>query len=381
MSDLVVLNGSDDLTEIAEAWDRLRSKQLLYCPDFESLAYLLGEADKNFLILALKDGDHIFSLACFIYARKRKLFTLGERKLFSLPIKEVSLFGSTVLGTVNKDIVDKFLYVLKATFRFDLLYFGYIPRSSELYAVIHTKRPSLFVTSPSRKSSIKWLINLPKTFDDYLAGMSSSSRQSIKRKLRKVEQELKWDVRVISSTQQIEPFLRDAEAISRLTYQWNVGDRLCDDEATRRLYTHRAQSGRLRCYIAYASGRPCAFLRGELAGATYHYETPGFDPKYSKFSPGLALLMYVIRDLIEQTDCKTFDFGAGGDAIGYKSKLGNFSVDCRDVEMGNWSNPYSVSIFALQEGLNLLKNIANRLFGEYKIGRRLKKAIRRYGDR
>jgi hypothetical protein len=70
---------------------------------------LLGEADKDFLILALKDGDHIFSFACFIYARKRRLFTLGERQLFSLPIKEVSLFGSAILGTVNNDVVDKFL--------------------------------------------------------------------------------------------------------------------------------------------------------------------------------------------------------------------------------------------------------------------------------
>ena len=91
--------------------------------------------------------------------------------------------------------------------------------------------------------------------------------------------------------------------------------------------------------------------------------------------------MWAIRDLIEQTNCKLFDFGAGGDATGYKSTFGNFSFTCRDVEMGSWSNPYSVAIMALQEGLNLSKNIATWFFGQGNLTRRIKKAIRRYGDR
>jgi hypothetical protein len=381
MSELVVLSRSDDLAKIADAWDSLRATEVLFFPDFESLLFLLPEGGKDFRILALKDGDHILSLACFTYARTIKRFTLGERKLFSLPIKEVSLFGSAILGHVNNDLIDKFLNVLQATFDFDFVYFGYIPFCSDLYSTIHTRRPSFFATSPSRKASIRWLINLPKSFDEYLADLSSNSRQSIKRKMRKLEHELRWDFKIISSPEQVEPFLRDSEVVSRLTYQWNVGDRLYNDEATRQLYTQRARTGHLRCYIAYASGKPCAFLRGELVGETYYYETPGFDPGYSKFSPGLVLLMWAIRDLIEQTNCKLFDFGAGGDAAGYKSTFGNLSFACRVVEVGSWSNPYSVAIMALQEGLNLSKNILSRLFGQGKLTRRIKKAIRRYGDR
>jgi Acetyltransferase (GNAT) domain len=94
-----------------------------------------------------------------------------------------------------------------------------------------------------------------------------------------------------------------------------------------RLYIHRATNGRLRCYIVYASGTPCAYLRGEFIDDTYYYETPGFDPQYSKLSPGLVLLVWAIRDLIEQTSCKNFDFGHGGDTWGYKSKFGNTSYD------------------------------------------------------
>ena len=127
MTELVVLSRSDDLTKIADAWDRLRATEVLFFPDFKGLRFLLLEGGKDFRILALKDGDHILSLACFIYAHTIKRFTLGERKLFSLPIKEVSLFGSAILGNVNNDVFDKFLNVLQATFNFDFVYFGYIP--------------------------------------------------------------------------------------------------------------------------------------------------------------------------------------------------------------------------------------------------------------
>ena len=60
------------------------------------------------------------------------------------------------------------------------------------------------------QASIRWLINLPKSFDEYLAGLSSNSRQSIKRKMRKPEHELRWKFKIISSPEQVEPFLRDA---------------------------------------------------------------------------------------------------------------------------------------------------------------------------
>jgi len=178
----------------------------------------------------------------------------------------------------------------------------------------------------------------------------------------------------------VDTFLRDSESISRLTYQWNVGDRLFNDEATRRLYIQRATSGHLRCYSLYASGKPCAFLRGEFVGGVYHYETPGYDPQYSKLSPGLVLLMWAIRDLIEETSCKIFDFGGGGDAVGYKAKFGNTGLNCDDVELGRWSRPYSVAIMAIQEGLNVAKNLANWILGESKIRQRIKHAIRKYGD-
>jgi hypothetical protein len=380
MTELLVLSNLNELTKVAESWDRLRKGLPHFFPDFESARFFLSDVSRNFRVFVLKGDDQITCLACFVFGPVKKNFKLGERKLFTINVQEVSLFGSAVLGKFDNAAVDQFLEVILATFDFDLISLGHVPLGSTLYNAIHRTRAGLFLTSPSRKTTTRWLITLPRTFNEYLAQLSSNLRQRVRRKMRRLEHELKWEFRVVHRLEQVEEFLRDSEAISRLTYQWNVGDRLCNDEATRRLYIHRATNGRLRCYIVYASGTPCAFLRGEFIDDTYYYETPGFDPQYSKLSPGLVLLLWAIRDLIEQTSCKNFDFGHGGDTWGYKSKFGNTSYHCREIELGRWRKPYSVVILLLQEALNVAKNLANWFLGQGKLRQRMKKIIRKYGD-
>ena len=380
MTELLVLSRLDALTKVAGAWDRLRKDLPYFFPDFESAAFFLSDTKRDFRVLAIKDGGQITCLACFVYRPAMKPFKLGERNLFSVPVREVRLFGSAILGNLNDTIFDQFLDVIRTTFNFDLISFGHVPLNSSSHGAINMRRAGFFVTSPSRKTSIRWLIKLPRTFDEYLAQLSSNQRQGVKRKIRKLEHELKWEFRIFHRPEEVEAFLRDSETISRLTYQWNVGDRLCNDEATRRLYVRRATSGHLRCYIMYAEGKPCAFLRGELLDDIYYYETPGYDPRYSKLSPGLVLLMWTIRDLIEQTSCKIFDFGLGGDAFGYKSKFGNMCLDIDDVELGRWSRPYSVAIMVMQEGLNVAKNLGSWLLGHGNFRQRFKRAIRKYGE-
>ena len=123
--------------------------------------------------------------------------------------------------------------------------------------------------------------------------------------------------------EEVDKFLEDAEKISRLTYQWKLGYGLCNDEATRQKFFRLAKNGTLRCYIIYLHGEPCAFGWGELCHRTFVWYQTGYNPKYYKLSPGTALLMRMIRDLIENTNCKVFDFLWGGED-GYKAKIRHY---------------------------------------------------------
>jgi Acetyltransferase (GNAT) domain len=380
MSEILVHRDLGRLDRFAEAWNRLRKDELLFFPRFEDLVLDLSEAARDFRVLAIRDDDQITSLACFSCVGAHKRYSIGERSLFRLPVRQVSLFGSAVLGKVDTKILKLFLDVVRRELVFDLISFGEIPLNSPLYAAMQNPGFGFVVTSPSRKPSLRWLIRLPETFEQYLTSLSSKLRKSLRYQMRKLEDELKCELLIVHRADQIESFLRDGEAISRLTYQWNVGQRLCDDEPTRRLYHRLAKEGQLRSYLLYVSGRPAAFARGELVDGTYSYQTPGFDPQYAKLSVGIVLLAWVIRDLIENTSCRIFDFGQGGDEVGYKSRFGNAAVTCRLLELGRWTRPFSLALILLQEGLVAAKNLVSWIIGDGKFRLRLKKAIRRYGD-
>lgn len=381
MTVITVLRSFDELETIKDDWDRLQRLESRYFPDFCGLANQVSAGATQFLVFSVRTDNVVTCLACFIQEASRKSFTVGERRLFSLPVREARLFGSGVLGAFDAALFAKFVGIAMRDFSFHLMTFGEVSIDHELHRAIEELRGQFLVTRPARKDAVRWLIKLPPTFDEYLLSLSSKSRQNLKREIRKFETEFKQELRLVTRPDQVDEFLRDGESVSRLTYQWNVGQRLSNDEPTRLRYVARAKRGQLRAHMLYVDGRPCAFSRGELVGSVFQYETPGYDPQHAKASPGTVLLAWVIKDLIENTDCETFDFGSGGDEVGYKSRFGNVSTPSRELQLANRFNPYALLIILLQESLTVLKNITSRLVGEGQLRLRLRKAFRKYGAR
>jgi len=159
-------------------------------------------------------------------------------------------------------------------------------------------------------------------------------------------------------------------------WQQNVGQRLQNDDATLQRYIGLARKGLLRCHMLYINGEPCAFTRGEISSRAYHYETPGFLTEYRHYSPGVVLLMWTIKDLIENSPCTLFDFGAGGDEHGYKARFGTLAVHCKDLQLAPIWRPYSAALLAMHFALSAAKNAASKAIVSGVLRQRLKKAIR-----
>jgi hypothetical protein len=357
----LVISRVDALNAVSELWDLFRETQPLFVPRFRDLVGYLTDTGRDFRLIALKDGEHIVSVGCFVLEHRYKRFSVRRQQLFQLPIRQLNLFGSTVLGKIDPTVFRHFVKVVASELDFDLIHLGEIPIDCALWKAVHGLSLRFVVTSPSRKASLRWLINLPENFEQYLASLSSKLRKSLRYQMRKLQNDLKCELVVVHRIEQIDQFLQDGESVSRLTYQWNIGQRLNNDDATRHRYIQRAKDGELRCYIVYTSGKPIAFARGALLDSTYIFETPGYDPRYSKYSVGLVLLLWVIRDLIQNTTCKIFDFGEGGDEIDYKSRFGNANIRCKSMEIGRWTSPRSLAIITLQEALSAAKNVINWL--------------------
>jgi CelD/BcsL family acetyltransferase involved in cellulose biosynthesis len=142
-----------------------------------------------------------------------------------------------------------------------------------------------------------------------------------------------------------------------------------------------AESGILRCHVLLAGEQPCAFSRGFIKGDMYYYDTPGFDPGFSKASPGTVLLLRVIEDLIVNTECRVLDFGIGGGNSGYKKILGNRCYEAVSLEVGRRWDPYARLLFGIQGAVNFTKRFGESVLGKDYLKRIAKRILRKYGSR
>lgn len=377
MTELLIHRNLSGDSALPAAWEELRKREPRFFPGFAEAKTFLEDTGSDYRVLIAKERSEIIAIACFLNRKSKKYYTLGERRLFGLPIRETDLFGASVLGQADVATLTTLLQRAIAEWEFDLLKLGEVVVGSNLHNAILNLKNGIVITRAERKDSIRHLIKLPPSFEGFVKALSGVTRSSVTRKLKKFERDFQFEFEVVSRPEQVDKFLVEGEKISRLTYQWHVGQRLTNDEPTRRRFVRLAEAGQLRCYMLYIDGRPVAFLRGELSDNLYHYETPGYDPEFQKASPGIVILMWVIRDLIENTNCKLFDFGTGGDDSGYKSHYSNVYINCTPLELGRLYRPYSMLLVLLQEGLSLAKNIASAGIGSGSLRQRLRRIVRR----
>lgn len=376
----VVVKDPEQLAQLRSDWNALSERSQAGAATYDRYEQALAVDGAGMRLIALRDADGIATLAPFVLRPERKKFTVGERRLFSLPIRTMRLIGANFLGEVSAQTVGKVFDELLAGREFDMVSLRELAIDGPLYVAVQAAltRSKWRCTGPAATSGLHWLIDLPETFDDYVARLSAKTRQTMKRKLRNFDATFGGRMQCITQPEQVDGFLEIGERISRLTYQWNVGQQLRFDDRTRQAYLDRARRRKLRCYLLFAGEQPCAFLRGDLDHGVYHYETPGFDPQFSRASPGTVLLLKVLEDLIANSDCKVFDFGVGGDEIGYKAVFGTRSYACIQLDVVRKWRAYPMLLTALQGGLATAKRVGNAILREGPIKRAIKRAMRKY---
>ena len=366
-----------ELVTIKENWDSLARSELLFVPSFSELYNWLRADDSKFRVLAAVDNNsQITALACFIYRDSKKTYHIGARQLLGLPVRVVDLFSSCVIGDATEHLVAEFFNVIVKEGGFDVIDVGVIFVDSPLYKAAK-KISNVLVWQVARKKRYWWLIRLPRSFDEYISSLREKTRAHVLRDLRRFERE-NPKFMLMQRPEDVDRFLRDGEKISRLTYQWKLEYGLRDDEPTRGALLRLAENGMLRSYIGYIQGKPCAFGWGDISQGKFYFRQTGYDPKFRKVSPGTGLMMHIIRDMIENTDCRIFHFQWGGNE-GYKARLGTESHICTSLQMAATWRPYSWLIAILDQTLNFFKNSIGLVVEQGPLKARLRSALRRLG--
>ena len=155
-----------------------------------------------------------------------------------------------------------------------------------------------------------YTVAIKGNFDTYLQAMSSKSRQTIKRKIRRFEDLAGGSIRVVSFRSPTE-MDKLHEALAAI-WQKSWHARLDRQHVPSIAYLKQiALCGWIRAYVLFVAEQPVASILGFQYRGTYYYEAPAYDHDWQDRSPGIVLLYYTIKDLFEVNSPGIFDFGAG----------------------------------------------------------------------
>ena len=163
-------------------------------------------------------------------------------------------------------------------------------------------------------------LELPGTWDEYLAGLSRKDRHELRRKLRRLEGLEDWKWYCVNSEEDVASRLDDFLQLMRLSSPeksaYMTGDR---EDFFRRITRRTAQLGLIKLFFLEIEGNSVAASICFDYGPSRLLYNSGYDPEYSYYSVGLLLNALCLRDAIEH-DKTYFDFLRGPEP--YKYHLG-----------------------------------------------------------
>ena len=342
---------------IADDYRRLALGALHWVPDFADFVDYWARAEEPKLLALARVNGRLVGFASFsAFALPWSIF-LGGNRAIRIPIVQAGLFGGSALGKFNDSFAREIVKRVFSDLRFDLLALGNLPMGSGLSEALVRggfRKPR----SIAARRTARRLIILPESFDDFLKSLRPSTAKAIVRD-QKLFSRLAPTYQVCTDEGEVADFVVQAAAVSRSSQKSERGaGGVADTPATREQLGKLAQQGRLRAYLASVDGRPVACAWGDVAHGVFYFHDTAYDPAFARYSPGRAMLLYVIADLI-RTRARVFDFGVID--FNYKARLSNHSCDAVNVYMARTSSPRGLLAITLQMASDRAKAVADGL--------------------
>lgn len=243
--------------------------------------------------------------------------------------------GDTISFLGNRDTFDYNDFMVQPGYEpvFFSTLLGYLEEQSwstlELFSLIETSPTLAYLPELARQRGYTVEIKeedvapglvLPKTWEEYLAGLSKKDRHELRRKFRRLES---------AETQRWYCLTDPTEVTHRLGDFIRLMRQSREDKDTymtpeRERFFHRiaqrvAQLGMLRLFFLEMDQKPVATVLCFDYGTSRLLYNSGYDPEYSYYSVGLLLKALALQDAIEKGK-RYFDFLRGPEP--YKYNLG-----------------------------------------------------------
>lgn len=293
-----------------ELFDRDPDARVAQHPD-----HLFSQASGDAVLCEASVGNQVVALGILA----SKSMTLRKAGGFgpNIDLRGYRLVGNRLLGRTDDSLTRQMLAACASFARekhASYLLIEDLERGTELFAAAESlTREGFRLFSPTGIQE-RLKIEFPSNPADYWAKFSSKTRNTFKRKQKKI-----GATRLVRVTEsgQVAEFLETAHGISQRTWQSDqLGLRIHNNAQELRFFTFLATQQSLRSYLLFVDEKPAAFLFGTQHKGLFSYEEVGYDRVFSDRSPGQVLLLQVLEDLLKDNSPRVFDFGGG--AADYK---------------------------------------------------------------
>ena len=167
-------------------------------------------------------------------------------------------------------------------------------------------------------------LDLPATWNDYLAVLKTEQRHEVRRKLRRLREAAQVEYYCVDAcgeaSHYLDAFLK-LFSLSRADKAGFMNPKM--ESFFRSLTKTMAEIGLLRLGILQISKMPAAMTLGFDYNGTYYLYNSAYDPQFGHLSVGLLCKVLCLKDSIERGG-KKWDFLKGGES--YKYRLGGHKV-------------------------------------------------------
>jgi len=242
------------------------------------------------------------------------LYLRTRRIMKGISLREMSLIGTgedvspdyldfIILKGREEESVRAILASLAAVGDWDVLNITDMREDSRIAALILDAAPEIGLEARTKGCATCPYILLPGSWEEFLAGLSKNTRYNVKRRIRNLERDFivkfhLWNEQeTVPAAMERLALLHTNRWAERGTSRSFVSDEYCS-------FHQSVASDFAKKEWLHLS---CLELNGEIVGMYYDYlyndkvfyYQAGFDPAFSKYSPGLVLRAYVIRKGIE----------------------------------------------------------------------------------
>ena len=300
-----------------------------------------------------------------------KTFIVGGVKIYSSEVKTLIIDIGCLIGDLSAEnctIVIKELYQSLKEKEADVVSFNEVSTDSDIYKMSRTI-PGFLFRDYFPKIQGHYKMTLPSSSAEfYKKRKKAKNLRRIKNRLHR-EFEGNIEVQCFRNPDDVDRLCKDAEKISRTTYQFAAGNGIVNDIETRQKFSHLAKKGWLLAYILYINKEPCAFEGGIYFNRTYYADYCGYNNKYKKYEIGTYLELMIIETQSNDPAFSFYDFGWMDtmhktrycDIVEEEASFNIYQPSLKGVSLNAKKIIYSVSDLGIRKMIGSYKRINNKI--------------------